>query len=201
MSKRDNPVTVYLTDGEKSQLKEWSEEVEKPISQLARDAILEYTDRDRTARMEDRLGRIEDQLDTLTHSLENDTSHTHTDSTPMNQGSTASERARKIVRRLQSNHGEVMKGDVVDRAIEDIAGIDDRTLRKYKRLFRKRGLLFDHPGEMDLWTTDSDQWLDWMQSYAELNGREDTEAVVDDYPALVSATPSGFGIELQEEHQ
>jgi hypothetical protein len=195
MSRENNPLTIYLTDEEKAQLEEWADETGKSLSALGREAILEYTDRDRSRRIEDKLDRV---LDTLG---EQD-SHTHKAETPMNQASDSLEKAREMVRRIQSNHDEAVKDEDVVRAIEDIAGVDDRTIRKYKGIFRKRGLLFEHPGETPLWTTESDLWFEWMDTYANLNGSDAAEAVAEEYPATVTTTFDGtVSIELAEVEQ
>jgi len=105
-----------------------------------------------------------------------------------------------MVDRVQTNHAPVVNADDLDRIIEDEAGADDRTLRKYKGLMRKRGLLFEHPGDPPLWTTETDQWLDWLGDYGRLNGRTRLEDVVDEYPASVrdKVGDDGFYIELAE---
>lgn len=199
MSERSVVKKTYLTEAEASQLSEWSSETGKSESQLLREAVREYLDRDRGARVEERLNRIEDQLATLTHTLGDDDAHTHKAKTGMKTASKATERAREIVRRLQSNHDVAMKNADVERAIEDIAGADDRTIRKYKELFRKRGLLFEHPGDTGIWTLETDDWLDWLKDYAQLNGIEAAEEVANSYPVRVDATPDGYYIELAEE--
>lgn len=191
MSDRNNPITVYVTDEEKRQLKEWSEETGKSISELSRDAIREYLDYDRSRRVEEKVDKVLSILE--------DGSHTHKAADPMKHGTKATEKAREIISRLQANHDPVMKNDVVERAIEDIAGADDRTLRKYKRLFRKRGLLFEHPGEPPLWTTETETWLDWMKDYTQLNGREQAEAEIEQYPARISPGADGIRIQLTKE--
>ena len=197
---RDNRVQVYLSDSELKQLSEWSEETGKSQSHLCREAVLEYTDNDRVSRLEGRMDGVESKLDEILAHLESNDAHTHKDQPPMSNTSDALETAREIVRRIQSNHDEVVKDEAVVRAIEDHAGIDDRTIRKYKRLFRKRGLLFEHPGNPPLWTTESNQWLDWMRDFAALNGYDDAEAIVNNYPARVTETMDGkIGIELHEQ--
>lgn len=200
MADRDNQVITYLNDKEHSQLKEWSNETGKSMSHLLREAILEYTDRDRAARLEGQIEDIDEKVEQVLASLESDTAHTHKNNGPPTQGSEAVEKARSIVSRLQANHDEVMKDEAVQRAIEDIAGIDDRTVRKYKRLFRKRGILFEHPGEPPIWTTESEQWFKWLHSYAELNGIDEAETVVENYPALITSKPSG-GIDVEMDRQ
>jgi len=191
---RENQCIIYLDDAEYQQLQEWADTTGKSMSELGRDAILEYTD-------QDRLERIEDKIDTLLTQSKTDTSHTHKNSNTMQKGSETVEKARQIVRRIQANHGDVLKSDAVDRAIEDIAGVDERTIRKYKRLFRKRGILFEHPGEPPLWTSDANQWLTWMQDYTQLNGRDEAERIVSDYPARVTmGTDETLNIELTDEN-
>jgi len=194
MSERTNRLQIYLDDAEYQQLQEWSDTTGKSMSELGRDAILEYTD-------QDRLERIEEKIDRVLALSESGDSHTHKNSNTMQKGSETVEKARQIVRRIQENHGEVLKADAVNRAIEDIAGVDDRTIRKYKRLFRKRGILFEHPGEPPLWTTDANQWLEWMQDYTQLNGRDEAERIVSDYPARVTlGTDEKLNIELTDEN-
>lgn len=200
MSTRNNRKVTYLTDDEAAQLSRWASDTGKSESHLLREAVLEYLDRDRSDRVEGKLETLEAKLDEIQGHLSDDTTHTHKDSGTMNSGTEAIEKAREIIRRLQSNHDEVLKNDAVVRAIEDIAGIDDRTIRKYKRLFRKRGLLFEHPGQPPLWTVDSTQWLSWMQDFAQLNGKQEADKIVDEYPArVVSNMDGGLRIELTEE--
>ena len=199
MADRSVVKKTYLTESEASQLSRWADEVGKSESALLRQAVLEYLDRDRTDRIEDKLDEVLTRLPEDGVASEAATTHTHKPDTPMNQsGSTATEKAREIVRRLQSDHDGVVKDSDVVRAIEDIAGVDDRTIRKYKSLFRRRGLLFEHPGESPVWTFDSDEYLDWLRDYARLNGQEAAEEVAEEYPVSVMATNQGIQIELAE---
>lgn len=196
---RNNRVVTYLTDAEDRRLREWSDETDKPVSQLVREAVHEYVDHDRTARVEGRLDEIEATLSELTDTLDADTTHTHKPEMGMRQSSAATEKARKIIRRIQQNHEEVIQAADVERAIEDIAGVDDRTIRKYQRLFRRRGLLFEHPGETSVWTTDVDQWVAWLEDYGRLNGGDAVKEVTDPYPVGAYTTADGVQIELNEE--
>lgn len=200
MSTRNNRKVTYLTDEEAAAFSEWATEVGKSESHLLREAVLEYLDRDRTNRIEEKVDAMQETLTELQAHLTNQTAHTHTTDTPMNTATDATEKVREIIRRLQSNHDEVLKDEAVVRAIEDIAGIDDRTIRKYKGLFRKRGLLFEHPGEPPLWTAEADQWLAWMQDFARLNGKDEADVVAEQYPArVVSNMDGGIRIELLED--
>jgi len=201
MADRDVVKKTYLTDEEAARLSEWADEVGKSESHLLREAIQEYLDHDRAARVEERLDRIEGKIDDLAPAADATTTHTHKPESGMKQGSPAIEKAREIVRRLQretDNPDGVVQQKAVERAIEDIAGVDPRTLNKYKRIFRRRGLLFEHPGEPEIWTLQSEQWLAWMEDYLRLNGQKDAERVADEYPAEIIAGGDGFHIELAE---
>jgi predicted DNA-binding protein len=185
MSRRNNRVVTYLSDEEEAQLDEWADESGKSRSALLREAILEYLDHDRAARAEDLARENQALLEELHAHLLNDDTHTHKDQGGMKRGSDSLEKARQMVRRLQANHNEVIKADDVDRVIEDMAGVDDRTLRKYKDIFRRRGLLFEHPGQTAVWTTDGNQWLSWLENFAALNGPKAAEEIADQYPTTV----------------
>lgn len=198
MAKRDNQVIAYLTDHEKIKLDRFLEDSPKTQSELIRRAIVEYLDQDRAARVESELDELHDKIDRLVGTLSDETSHTHMPQQAM-QGSTALERAFDMVDRLQRNHNDVIKNDDVERVIEDYAGADNRTVEKYKRLFRKRGILFEHPGERPVWTVDSNTWCDWIVDYTQLNGLDDAEGVAEAYPATVArGVDGGVHIELSE---
>jgi type I site-specific restriction endonuclease len=196
MPRRENPVKTYLSDEEKARLKEWANDAGKSQSHLLREAVLEYLDHDRAARIEGQVRELNQKVDDVLATLDNSGTHTHTGQ------SDALTKAREIVRRLQRNHDEMMRNDAVVKAIEDYAGIDDRTVRKYKELFRKRGLLFEHPGDRPIWTTETDMWGSWVNKYARLNGgREAAEEVVKPYPAAVHAAidSDAYRIEITKE--
>lgn len=199
MTRRENQVIAYLTDSEKSQLSRYVDNSEKTQSEIIRQAILEYLDHDRAARVESEVRDLQGKIDEVLAMVSDGDAHTHKPQPPMNQGSTAVEKARKIVTRLQANHDQVIQGSDVERAIEDIAGADDRTIRKYKHLFRKRALLFEHPGETAVWTTESEQWFTWITDYGNLNGVEEARKKADEYPAMVTiGTDDKLRIELME---
>ena len=185
MSQRNNRAVTYLTDEEAAQLSEWAEDSGKSQSTLLREAVLEYLDRDRANRVEELARENRDLLEDLHAHICDGDPHTHKDQGGMKRGSDSLEKARQMVRRLQENHGEVIKAADVDRVIEDIAGVDDRTLEKYKSIFRRRGILFEHPGETAVWTTEGNQWLNWLERYAALNGPEAAEEIADQYPTDV----------------
>jgi len=202
MSKRNNVKKTYLSDEEAAKFSRWADEADKSESALLREAVLEYLDHDRTARIEEKVDEMKATLADVQAQVADDTTHTHKPDTPMSTASSAVEDMRSMVRRIQSNHDEVLKNEVVERTIEDIAGFDDRTIAKYKRMFRKRGLLFEHPGEPPLWTTEADTWPDWMSSYIQLNGRDEAEKVAEQYPARITlGSGEKLHVELTEEHE
>lgn len=157
MSDRNNQVITYLDDDEYRQLKKWSNKTGKSMSHLLREAILEYTDRDRTTRIEDKVDRVLDVLEKP--------EHTRTQGSASTGGSTQSvpEKARAIAKRCYQNHEMPMKGKDVEIAIEDIAGGDQRTLDKYKSQLKKRGLLYEHPMQ-PVWTDSKKQWVKWVEN-------------------------------------
>lgn len=203
MSRRDNVVSTYLTDDEKADLSRMVEDSEKSQSDIVRDALLEYLDHDRHARIEDNVRSLDEKVDRILRHLSDDTTHTHKDSTPAKRGSSATEKVRQIADRILTNHAtgpdSVVSGDDVERAIEDYAGADSRTLRKYKRLLRKRGLLFEHPMDnRPLWTADTDQWTDWLKSYHSAAGPDAVESAVEPYPANVYAVADGIELDCSK---
>lgn len=192
MSKRDHLVKGYLTEREKQQVRSWCAETGETQSEMVRNAVLEYIDRDRTARVEDEVRDLHTKVDDVLALLDDGDEHTHTRPTD------ALTTARQIIRRLQQNHDEVMRTADVDRAVEDYAGIDDRTKAKYKDLFRKRGLLFEHPGDPPQWTTETSVWTKWLKQKTRLDGPESAEEFVEPYPASFMLRAGGYEIEFDD---
>lgn len=191
MSKRDEMIKSYLTHEEKAKFVEMADRADKSQSELLREAVLEYLDRDRTARVEDQLRELNDKVDALQGDLRSQEAHTRTDLPE------ALVNTRNVIERLQENNKEVVNDGDVERAIEDYVGMDPRTIKKYKSKLRERGLLFEHPGERPLWTFETDVWKEWAIQYATLNGGETAlENVVESYPATVTR---GFDDELMVE--
>lgn len=156
MSREDNPLTIYLTDKEKAKLKRWSEKTGKSLSELGRDAILEYTDRDRTERIESEVRDLHDKMDRVLTLVDGEHAHTRANKS-------IPEKTRDIARRLYQNHEMPVKNNDVEIAIEDIAGGDDRTVEKYKDQLKKRGLLYEHPNSA-VWTDDKEEWVAWTEN-------------------------------------
>jgi predicted transcriptional regulator len=141
--RRDNRLKTTVSDGVAADVAEIADEADKSVAEVVRQAIREYTDHDRTARIEERIGRIEDKVDTLARGDtpgSDDADHTHTNSDGMcdtggsgGARSVAAERTREIVRWIHENtNGEALKDKQVSKAIWTFAGDDPRTVRKYK---------------------------------------------------------------------
>lgn len=168
---RDNQIITYVTDAEKRQLKEWAAKTGKSQSELAREAILEFTDHDRTRRLEEKVDRILNTLDAAA-----DGQHTHTNSTSTSRS--VPEKARAIADHLNQHHETPVKTDDVELAIENIADVgDDRSVRKYKSQLKKRDHLFEHPLQ-PVWTDSKQEWVNWMEG-ATVDA--DPHEVTDDY--------------------
>jgi hypothetical protein len=163
MSERNNPLTVYLTDEEKATLKKWADETGKSLSELGRDAVMEYTDHDRYDRVEGKLATILDEVQTVRDTLEkNQNAHTQ-DGLYNPNANTVPEKARNVVHHIQENHDIPIKDGDVELAIENITGVgDSRSINNYKEQFKKRGHLYEHPSGT-VWTDDKKQWVGWVE--------------------------------------
>lgn len=177
MSERNNPLTVYLTDKEKAQLKKWADETGKSLSELGRDAVMEYIDHDRYDRVEGQLATILDEIEAVRDTLEeNPDAHTQTGVYKGNKS--VPEKARAVVHHIITNYDMPLKDDDVEIAIENIAEVgDDRSIDKYKRQFKKRDLLFRHPFQ-PVWTNDKQQWVSWVE---QSQVADQSHEVIEDY--------------------
>lgn len=195
MPNRDNRVWAYLTDEEEAQLEEWADKSGKSKSHLVRDAVLEYLDNDRASRVEGRIDDLDDKMDRVVALLENDGSHTHTEhvSQPSQQPRTTTEKAERIAEVIQRDtDGIVFKQREVDAAIKEIAGGDDRTLRKYRGELRERQAAFEHPNaESPVWTTDAEQFAKWADSHVDAVPSAD----------IVNDVLEPYGMSLEEYEQ
>ena len=155
----------------KKQVDEWNGENPGHYGYHLEQAMKEYMDHDRYARIEDKVDRV------LAHVSDGGDSHTHTTS----GASGTVERAREIFKRVADNHGLVVKDDDLVRAIEDNAGADDRTVSKYKGILKRRSLIFEHPADSPVWTTDRDKWVSWVENHVDNDPTLEITDVIDDY--------------------
>jgi hypothetical protein len=155
----------------REQIDAWDGENPGHVGYHVEQALKEYVDTDRYARIEDKVDSV------LAHVSDGGGAHTHTTT----QASETVERARQIYRRLADNHGLVVKDDDVIRAVEDIAGADDRTVQKYKEVLKRRSLLFEHPADSAVWTTDREKWVRWTENHVDNNPTLTVHDVIDEY--------------------
>jgi len=155
----------------KEQVDDWDGENAGHYGYHVEQALKEYIDKDRYARVEDKLDTV------LARVSGSGGSHTHATTA----GSGTVERAREIYERVADNHGLVVKDDDLVRAVEDIAGADDRTVNKYKDILKRRGLIFEHPNDSPVWTTDRDKWVGWVENHVDNDPTLETIDVIEDY--------------------
>lgn len=155
----------------KEAVDEWDGENAGHYGYHVEQALKEYVDKDRYARVEDKLDSV------LAHVSNGGGSHTHTTAA----GSGTVERAREIYQRVADNHGLVVNDDDLVRAVEDIAGADDRTVSKYKGILKRRSLIFEHPADSPVWTTDREKWVTWVENHVDNDPTLEVIDVVDDY--------------------
>lgn len=183
---RDNRVPTYLSDEEKQQLVSHVQTVDKSQSDVVRTALLEYLDRDKATRIEEKVDRLHEKLDAMADPTPTDTSddaHTHTQPPAADTGASKTvQRARAIAERIHDNHDAVVKDVDVKRAIEDVAGGDPRTMRKYKGMLRERGLLYEHPSESAVWTAEAERWAKWSASYVDSVPTAELPSICENYP-------------------
>ena len=195
-----SPHTVRLNDETWSQFTDWVEDVEGQkhgeIGRHVENALNEYMNEDRQARLEKNQHEMQEQLhDLRTLLTESDGTHTHKTEAGCNE----TDRVAEIHRQIVHNHEGAVKDEDVNRIIEDVANLqvgDPRTLRRYKQKLRQRGLLFEHPGEPPIWTDDRQMWVNWANNTAASVG--DLESAVDPYPAQVYENGQGPHIEFAE---
>jgi hypothetical protein len=156
----------------REQIDEWDGENPGHVGYHVEEALKEYIDRDRYARIEDKLDSV------LGHVSDGGGTHTHT---PTATASDTVERAGDIHRRVVDNHGTVIRDDDLVRAVEDIAGADDRTVRKYKGILKRRSLLFEHPANSPVWTADRQQWVSWVENHVDNDPTLSVLDVIDNY--------------------
>lgn len=138
------------------------------LGREAENALNEYIDKDRLTRVEENTEELLARLDEL------DAAHTHT----------PSESAVKVTRiadHLRSLDRTVIPGDDVRRAIEDVAGADDRTVEKYEEQLKRRAAAYEHPTD-NVWFVDRSEWIRVVESYIDNNPTAGIHDVLAPYP-------------------
>lgn len=145
--------------------KETKGKIRGEMGRLVENALIEYMDNDRYTRVEKQLDEIE--------ALLRKQGGTHTQSS---ESSKTMKRLEAIAERLHDRDVDHVPGDEVVEAIEEIAGADERTVRKYRRLLKKRGLLYKHPVSNN-WFTEP------RHIYGGINYRRNDREILNQYPS------------------
>jgi len=196
-----SPHTVRCNDEVWSRFVDWVEDVEGQkhgeIGRHVETALREYINEDRQARLERNQHEMQEQLSDLRALLdERGSTHTHKADTECSNADVITAIHEEIVHTADK---AAVKDELVERAIKKVAELpvgDDRTIRRYKRKLRQRGLLWEHPGDPPLWTEDRDLWARWATGAT--HSRDALEAAVEPYPAQVYENGSGLQIEIEE---
>ena len=167
------PHSIRLDPDVYSRFVEWVAETEGTkrgeIGRHVENALNEYIDHGREARIEEKVDQI------LARLSDQPATHTH-----KQRGSETVEKCRAIHRRVTDNHGTVIKTPDLERAIEDIAGADDRTLDKYKSMLKRRCLLFEHPNS-PVWTPEEPKFIGWAETCIDNEPTTEVHDIVDEY--------------------
>lgn len=143
-------------------------QVRGELGRMLDNAMREYMNNDRAARIERKLDRV---LETLP---EESGSHAHT-------ANESKEKVKTIARELGALDSDVIHNDEVRRVIEDVAGMDERTIEKYQRQLKRQELAYEHPNG-DVWTIEQATWLGWAENYLDNNPTASVLDVIEDYP-------------------
>lgn len=174
---RDNRAVTYLDDSTLALLKETAENTGKSQAEVMRHALREYLDRDHKDRVEERLQRIEEKIDTLGGASSDESTHTHKHTETTN---TATDRR---INELLNEHlpdEKAFPDRRVEQAVKNGLGYtDDRTVKKYRRLFKERALLYQHPNGK-IWYRNRKEWFE-VALYAPRHGFSEKE-LFEQYP-------------------
>jgi len=170
VTNRTRREVTYLSTEEQERLEEAAEKYGISKSEAIRQAVREFTDYDRSTRLEGKIDELQDQVEGLTRALENPGVHTHTSETESADGvvtdtSPTVKKLRQIARRVRDS-GPNLEDAEIDRTIEDIAGGHPQTLEKYRERLKQRGHAYRHPSA-PVWYTEQMQFFEVVASWAE----------------------------------
>lgn len=143
-------------------------------------ALREYMDNDRGARIEANLDILLDEIQEVKTILDQkDGIHTQTSADSDRQPETM-QKLERIASMIQSNSADnvSVKEEYVERSIKRVAGANPQTIRHYKSELKSEGLAFEHPGQASLWYLDEEQFfkkLDYCSDWREIIGEYSEE--------------------------
>lgn len=147
-------------------------------------AMVEYMDNDRYDRIESNQEEMLERLDTLAGVVcEGDGTHTHkADASP----TTVTEKADLIASKLREEGGDTVPGTAVDAAIREVAGGDDRTIRKYRKQLRLNQSAYAHPASAsDVWFLDAGIWASAVENYVDNTPDADLLDILQQYSLTI----------------
>lgn len=126
-------------------------------------ALEAYLDASKGGDTDDRLRRIEnaveDLADTMVELSDDESGKTKTHETVGTESKNKLERIKERIGREAADAKSVHES-VVNRAIEDVAGGSDPTMRKYKRMLKERHHAFENPHpEQKTWFVDEEAFV------------------------------------------
>jgi len=146
--------------------------------QHVENALSEYVDRDRYARIEEQVSENADLLNEI-RGLVSDESAEHTHKGP----TTVREKAERIVTDLKTGDDHIIPTEDVEQAIREHAGSSDRTFDKYKRELKELGGLYEDPHSgSEVWTVDRMVWVQWATNYVDGVPDASVMELIADYP-------------------
>lgn len=168
-------------------------------------AMREYMDDDRLARLERKVDDLSEQVEGALS--ENSDTHTHDTCTPH---SPTAEKVDSIVDQIQSDIGTSQMDcvdEVVVRAIEEVAGADDRTVSKYREQLKRRGKMYTHPANDKRWWLSREIWVRSSYNYIQNTPGRSIGDVIEPYPidhdefidAVHELDPPPVGLEEEEQ--
>jgi len=141
-------------------------------------ALREYINASEGGDTHDRLNRMEKHL----RDIEDTLSEMQSKEKDSDVGSTVKQRADEIEEFIRDQTGKsaVVGEDIVEMAIEQIAGYSEPTKEQYKDLLRERESLFPHPKQSDKFVRDKSEWVLMTQKLRQNSAisREQYESLV-----------------------
>jgi len=198
MADRDHRVVTDVPESWVIELDELAETAGKSRADILRDAIREYLDHDRAARIEADIADLKAEVADLQQAVSDETTHTHKHDT-VTKASETVEKTREIADRLRSNYEHSCRTNELERCIKDIAGGDRRTVQKYKSELKDRSLAFEHPNDSTpVWFTDRQQWRDAAKRHASntLDPKQTLKELCDDYGDITPSDVADLAAEV-----
>ncbi len=144
-------------------------------------ALREYMDNDRAARIEANLNILLEEIQEVKTLLDQEGSvHTQT-STDSDRTPETIRKLNRITGRIQDefDSGAVVKEEFLERSIKHVAGANPQTIRRYKSELKAEGYAYEHPGRRQVW------FLDKELFFREIDYRDDWQEIIEQYPLEV----------------